>query len=506
VNKTPVTIAAVLVCAGLAYTGASAWAGKQAAVTLEKQHKLLADLPYFVVKSRKYDTGIFTSHERTTIALNQTLTRPYIDMLKLAGEDVPNLEVTYTQTIHHGPMPGLFHGDFSLLKADVTTDIEFSAETQKWLTKVFGDQKPLQIENRVRFNDDGVFTIKIPSFNYEPLPNVKSVWQGLDSSITYGGDFNRVDILASVPGLHIEAGPKGVVFDVKQLAFEAHNQRGVAGLMLGQGKLTLEQAQFHQKEGDKPIDVKLDNISYLVKSDANGDFINSTGDIGLKTLTLNGKAYGPAKLSVAATHLHAPTLAALSKAVTKIQREESAQGNAGDQAAKMLDVFRKQGTPLLRNDPALAIKELSVKLPEGEVLLHADLALKGFQDSDLDTPIKLLERLQAHADLKVPKQVIETYVLWQARGMIATDTAEGQHPDTDELDNLARNLMEAQVRKLTDHNLIRADGDNLSTSAQWMDGKLSVNGQAVPLPWQAGGQPPAMPDLPAAAPATLKQK
>jgi uncharacterized protein YdgA (DUF945 family) len=73
--------------------------------------------------------------------------------------------------------------------------------------------------------------------------------------------------------------------------------------------------------------------------------------------------------------------------------------------------------------------------------------------------------------------------------MIATDTESGEHPDTADLDNLARNLMESQIHKLTDHNLIKEQGDMLSTSAEWTGGQLSVNGQAVPLPWQA--PPPA---------------
>ncbi|WP_374351996.1 YdgA family protein [Chitinimonas sp.] len=488
-KKLPIVILAALGVAGLSYTGASWYAGKQAEITLAKQHKLLADLPYFVVKSHDYQRGIFSSHERTTIALNPTLTQPYMEVLSLAGKEMPNLQLTYEQTISHGPFPLLSKGGFSLLKAHVVTDVQFSADTQKWLTKVFGEQKPLQIENRIQFNDDGVFAVKIPSFTYEEtLAKVKSVWQGLDVSLAYGGDFNRVDINALAPGLKFEAGPKGSL-EIKELRFESHNQRGKAGLMLGDGKLTLASASLQRKEvaeGEEPLDVKLDGVAYQVKTSETGDFINSSGDISMKTLAISGKSYGPAKLSVAANHLHGPTLFKLSQAVTKIQREP---GNPTEQANKMLDTFRKDGLPLLRNDPALSIKELSVKLPEGEVVLHADLALKGFKDEDLNQPLKLLERLQAHADLKVPKQVIETFALWKARGMIATDTAEGEHPDPAELDNLARNLMESQISKLTEQKLIKVEGDVLSSSADWKQGQLSINNNPVPMPWQAG-QPP----------------
>lgn len=480
-KQKPLVIAlAVVIGAAAAYTGTSWWAGKQAETTLAKQHQLIADLPYFVVKSRVYERGVFSSTERTTIAVAPNLLAPY-QMLKLEEMGGAKLELTYTQTIKHGPLPLLMSGDFSPLKAAVTTDIAFSADTQALLKKVFGDQRPLQIENRIKFNDDGVFAIKVPSFTYEEtLAKVKSVWQGLDATISYGGDFNKIDIVAVAPGLHFEAGPKGTL-DIKDLRFESHNTRGQAGLMLGEGKLSLASATFKQTEGEQPVDVKLAGLSYQVKTVAEGEFINSSGDVVVSSLALNNKTYGPAKLSVSANHLHGPTLAKLSLAANKIQREVK---DPGEQATQMLALFRKDGLPLLKNNPELSLNELSVKLPEGEVKLKANVALKGFEEKDLDSPLLLLEKLQANADLQVPKQVIETVALWQARGAIAIDTEEGEQPETEELDNLARNLMESQIRKLLDQKLIRADGDLLSSSAVWKNGRLEVNGTHIPLPWQ----------------------
>jgi hypothetical protein len=42
---------------------------------------------------------------------------------------------------------------------------------------------------------------------------------------------------------------------------------------------------------------------------------------------------------------------------------------------------------------------------------------------------------------------------------------------------------------LTEQNLIKVDGDVLSSSADWQQGRLSVNGSNVPLPWQAPQKP-----------------
>lgn len=476
-------IAGFIAIAGLlvAYLGSTWWAGKSAETTLTKQHKLIADLPYFVIKSRDYQRGFFSSTERTTIALNPGLLESYGSFLKFGDQPLPKFELSYVQHIKHGPLPLLGQGRFTPLKAAVTTDIEFTEESKKLLGRFFGDQKPLQLENQIRFNEDGVFTLKVPSFNYEEaLSKVKSTWGGLEASIVYGGDFNKVDILAKAPSFKLEAGPKGT-FELKNLAFEAHNTRGTSGLMLGTGKFTLDQLTAHIAELPKPMDIQLDTLVYVAQSNASGDFLNATAEVNLKSLTLNGKVYGPAVLALEANHLHAPTLAKLNKELTAIQK---AFPDPAVQGPKMLAMLRKEGTPLLKNDPALALKNLSVKLPEGDLRLKANLSIKGFVDKDLDQPLEILNKMHAKVELSLPKKVIETYVLWQARDMIATDTTDGERPDTEDLDNLARNLMENQIKKLVQQKLIRVEGDSLASTAEWKQGQLTVNQTVVPLPFQ----------------------
>ncbi|MDK2123530.1 YdgA family protein [Parachitinimonas caeni] len=493
-KKSLLIIPGVIVLAGAGWLGATAWAGKTAQETLEKQHKMLADLPYFVVKKHNYQSGLFTSHERTTLALNPNLWRPYAEMLKLAGREIPELEFTYTQEIKHGPFPLIGKGDFTPLKAVVKTEFVFSPEANKWLTKLFGQQKPLEIENRIRFKEDGEFNIKVPGFTYEETIG-KATWQGFDAKIVYGADFNSVDIEAKAPGIKLDAGTHGSG-EIRNITFVTHNQRGASGIMLGDGKLSLEAAQFELKDEHK-ISAKLSGLTYVVKSAAQGDFINSAATVDLTKLELNDKTYGPAKLAVEANHLHAPTLAKLNKSVNALQKQQ--YKDAAELNTKMFDVVKAEGLPLLRNDPALALRQLSVKLPEGEVSLRADVAMKGFVDADISEPLKLINKLTAKADLTVPKKVIETLVLMKARSQIATDTADGQQPDTTELDQLARNLMENQIKKLAEQKLIQVDGESLITSASWKDGKLTVNGTEFPLPWQtppdAGGEADIKPAL-----------
>ncbi len=114
--------------------------------------------------------------------------------------------MTYTQHIEHGPLPLISHFNPHPYKAVVTTEFNFTPDTQKFLARFFGTQKPIEMENRIAFNDDGIIHITVPAFDYEEaISGVKVKWQGLDSTLDYGGDFNRVKFLATAPGLSGEA-------------------------------------------------------------------------------------------------------------------------------------------------------------------------------------------------------------------------------------------------------------------------------------------------------------
>ena len=74
--KQKIVLGSVAALAGVAalWVGGAYYAGKSAEATLERQHKWLADQPYFVVKGRTYQRGWFSSTETATLAVNPELT------------------------------------------------------------------------------------------------------------------------------------------------------------------------------------------------------------------------------------------------------------------------------------------------------------------------------------------------------------------------------------------------------------------------------------------------
>ncbi len=474
--KQKIVLGGVAALAGVCalWIGGAYYAGKSAESTLDKQYKWLAEQPYFVIKARTYQRGWFSSTETATLAINPEL---YRFLLEKEGTPLPVFEVTYTNRVLHGPFPLIGQFNPRPAKAVVQTELQFAPETQKLLTRFFGNQKPVEVENRIGFNDDGVIHVKVPGFDYEEtISGIKAKWQGLNATIDYGGDFNRVHLLAQVPGMSGTAKSKGS-FSFTGLSVSMDHERGKAGLMLGDTHAKLANFTLDIQD-ESPLKIALENLGYTGKLGEADDFINGEAAITLAKLVLNDKPYGPAELQAEATHLHGPTLAKLNAEFTNLQKRPMKREELTNEIVKLA---KEHGMPLLTNNPHFGIRKLEVKLPEGTLKFSAGLGLKGFKEKDLDNPVEFVGKLSAKADFTVPRKIVETLVMWQARSMFGGPDSGVSSAD---LDYLAGQFVEGQINRLADQKLIRVDGDLLTAAATLEGGEFTLNDILVPLPWQ----------------------
>ncbi|WP_137939423.1 YdgA family protein [Chitinivorax sp. B] len=463
--------------------GTTWWAGTSAEQALTEQQQKLSKLPYFKLKAAAYNRGFFSSEQEVTLELSDAVTWPYQLYLRYAGKQYQPISLTYRQHIKHGPFPQLSTLDFRPYKAVVTTELLLPDDVKAKLKPFFGDKPPVNLETRIGFNNDGVITAKVPAFDYqEAISGVKIQWQGLDSQFAYNGQYNQFQLAGNIPGLKLDAAGKATV-DLKALTFNGKTHSGVAGLMLGESSGKLASVAVDIKEGTA-FAATLENLQYQSSTEAEGDFVNAKGRFDIGALLLEGKRYGPATLDAAARHLHAPTLAKLDQAIIALQRQPL---NDEEATSKAFETLKKSGLPLLQHDPELVLNKLTIQLPEGKVNANAGIKLIGLVEQDLENPVQLLERINARADLKLPKPVVDTYVRLLIRNTLISrsgSAADITPEQVEQMDELARQLVQGQVANLIDQKMIREEGQNLAIALLWKQGKLSINGNDVPLPWQ----------------------
>jgi uncharacterized protein YdgA (DUF945 family) len=496
------------------YSGAAFWAGIKAEDTLEEQHRMLASLPIFKVKSHTYERGWFSSQETTELVINRRLTGPYEGMLPDNIRPLLGSTIRFTNTVKHGPFPDLANFDLRPASAIVTTRFDMSDSTRKTLALFFGDKEPITVTNRLGFGGGGELKIDIPAFDYEEaLSGVKVKWQGFTLNVDYSHGFRQYRTDASSPSFSLEAASKGMVhFD--GVRYISDIRPGATGVKLGTSELTVNNVQFNWKDsipysiklndlvylltrvhvgefinpsGEfKPSNVSLKGLHYQIVTSEEDPYINSRGKLGFDTFSYNDQVYGPMRLDVSANHLHGPTLLKLDQAISQIPIE------GVDPVAlrkSYVSTVKKYGLPLLENDPRLVVNDFYLKMPAGEASLKGQLALNGLKDSDLKDPLLVLKRVQVNAQMSLPRQTLESLVVTQARNLFTVDQSAEDQPNLKEIDDLAKSLLDNQLAQWIQEGYIQQDKGQISTRVDYQNGELRISQKRVPLPWEEKDDP-----------------
>lgn len=510
---TAITAASILAI----YGGFSYWAGIKAEETLAEQHAMIAGMTVFKVKSHQYERGWFSSSERTELVFNQELLGPYIGLLPENMRPLFQGTIRYEHQVQHGPMPGLLSGHFQPGRARVETRFDMSEDTRKMLSRFFGDAEPITITNHLGLTGGGQLEVSVPKFDYEEaLAGVKMGWKGFDLKLAYAAGYKEYQSEAVSPGFLLQAGPKGS-FGFDQIRYLSDVRPGNTGVKLGTGELTVGSVKLNWNEsipysiklnelihlvsrvrvgefinpsGEfRPSKVELKNLKYQIVTSEQEEFVNTRGKLDFDTFSYNDSVYGPLKLDIAANHLHGPTLVKLDQALTRLPFEVK---DPAQLRKRYVETITKEGLPLLMQDPKIQINTFSLKMPTGMAKLDGQLALQGLQESDMKAPVEFIKRFIANLNIELPRQTLENLVVSQARNLFTVDASAEEQPNLEEIDNLAKGLLDAQLSEWENQKMLVHDHGQLRTSIDFKQGQLRVNKVHVPLPWEeTEAAPPA---------------
>ena len=268
-KKYLISTVAVAIAAGL---GAPYYFGIKAEETLTAQQKLLQESGFLTVESHQYDRGWFGATETTVIRLKPTLlqnTQQYLpDNLKTVLQE----PITVVNHISHGPFAGGFG-----TQAHVETEFKYHPETEKVLSRFFGQQAPLTMSNTIYFGGSGKLQLSVPAFDYEELSGIKLSWKGLSGNTDYEKDFRSYRHDYTAPSLQLKLADKGDV-SMENLHFQSETSDGLNKLSLGKSSITLDKFLLQWKE-NIDYNVKLNELINLVTNLQIGAFVNPTGSI-----------------------------------------------------------------------------------------------------------------------------------------------------------------------------------------------------------------------------------
>jgi uncharacterized protein YdgA (DUF945 family) len=398
--KTKLLLGLIVVLAG-AYAAATYHHSRQSEATaLAWSQKVSQSSPLLKVSSSDYQRGFLRSTQDITI-----------ELAPIPAMDGKAPTITVHNVIYHGPLPN-FSG---LGIARVEHSLVFDAATASVLAKAFGGASPLSAVTTVDLAGDGRTEIKGAPATYSSGDGGLA-WQGLTGTIQFAKDMSSYSGEITAPGA-VLTGRDGGALNLKTLSVKMNQARmaGTESLYLGTMNMTVE--SFSVAKGGKP-EFEMKNVAMSSNvTNKTPEFIDMVGRVTAAEVRSTAFSATDAEYAFSASHVHAPSLDKLGKAMRDAQRTAMAAGapgspapNAGLMQAAMMQALTTHGLALLQRDPVFAIERIGFVAKDGETRITGTARLVGVNEADVQNPLGLIMKVQADATIKVSEAIVATFM------------------------------------------------------------------------------------------------
>lgn len=497
--KKSVIAVGVVVALGVVWTGASWFTGKQLENRLAEmvaqansEMKRTAPEAGLELSYQDYQRGVFTSHMQLVVKPVAGTENTWLK----AGQSIVLDEV-----IDHGPFPFAQLKHFNLIPsmASVKTTL-VNNEASKPLFDLAKNEPPFVIDTRISYAGDTRSDIALKALNYEK-GDEKVAFSGGNFQLDADREGNEFSLTGSA-----ESGLVNAVNEYGQKVQLTFNNLKTDG----SSRLT----SFDERIGDQKISlgklaigVEGKEMAVLEEMDLNGKSeiskdgknIDSQLDYTLKSLKVQGQDLGSGKLTAKVGNIdgqawHQFSQQYNSEAQALMAKPELAQNPELYQQA-LTETFFKALPVLLKGNPSLTIAPLSWRNAKGESTFNLSILLKDptvvtapaqTLADEIDRSVKSLD-----GKLVVPVEMA-TEFMTQIAGL------EGYQPAD------AAKLADQQVKGLAAmgqmFRITAMENNAITSSLQYAEGQVTLNGQKMPLDEFAGMFGLSVPAAPDSAP------
>lgn len=411
------------------------------------QQKALAEAPYVVLARHEYHRGMFSATEETTYRLSLPMSAP------ASGKNpLKSWSLTVHRVIHHGPFPRL--RTFALATADA--DVELPPQVSDSLKGVLGGKSPLELHTRMDWSGGSTTSFVSPAMTLKLENGTAVIWRGLSGSVEVGRGLATWSASLTAPGLTVDQASTHA--EVGTLTLTANMRRVYDTLDVGKASLRVTGATIRAAGSDR--NVMLKGLTLSTASAQNGDYMDSAVELSADAVEAGTFSASRAGYALSLTHLHGPSLVALTKAARDLQRQALTAGKEEWQAG-LRDALREPGMDLLSHDPVIEIPRIGFVTPEGEMRLSAKLSAPGLTREDLQGPALaavLLQHLKAEADIRIATALLDK--------LLAA--------------NPNRDTFQQQLATLRRQGYVTLEGSQYTAHLTYERGKTLVNGQPFP--------------------------
>ncbi len=372
---------------------------------------------------------------------------------------------------------------------------EFTPDTKKKLLAVFGSEHPFEMVSTPLPKGGTRFVLTLPAHNYLSSGGTNVNWSALTLAVLSDKGDKRRSISGDWSSL-IAVG-QDMTVAVRDISYEGKQSRGPGDMWYGKqhmrvGGIMLDGAGAVSANASVKVDgpgqpgaaamsstgpVWLKGLEFDFDLAQRGKASNLAYRVGIESISVAEQQVERSNLALRVLNMDTATLAAFNSELQALNRSKLP---AAEQQLAVLAVMKRFGKSLLKQGATLEIDDLSASYKGNKVALKGSFAFKQVVDADFDAPIRLLKKLVARAEIRLPLALVKDVSGQLARKQLAPRSAEPSFES--EVADAAKNMASVVIGKLVGDGYARIEKDELRSSIVFKDGKLVVNGKPITLP------------------------
>lgn len=353
----------------------------------------------------------------------------------------PNqLNFTMKNTIHHGPI--VFY------KTNSGFHLKFAkAYLESTVSK---PNIPLNLEASLEFTGNVLTELNADRVAQTISDNISIVIQGLSAQQTNSNKFTEINTAVKLNALDI-LDKSEAHLRVKNLSHDSKFTQGSHDFWKGYGVTTVASVLVDTKKNDK---FELQGLALNQKSDITTDGRASMGfNANINSIKINSDDFGQQAMALSVNNMDAEILKALTEALDESDQAMMPFGKA----YRLLLMFLSKGINI-------NVSKFDINTTLGRIQATANVDLPQKQ-TNIGMPTEVIERVQAEADIKMPRAIAESLMkMLLATQAISPGAAEA-----------AAQHAPAQVQLWVDHGWFVVDGNYLRTKIRIHDSKIYLN-------------------------------
>lgn len=486
----PKIIAAIAV-ATVALTGASYLVGSRVEQEFREDVEWLGSHGWaadnnITINLVDYQRGVFAASARTDLVFQLP-----------SQEDSSATEQVTVPVIHsvrHGPLLAMFSA------ARIHSEVQLTEEhiariTATFAANPFVGKSPLVFDTSLGWG--GGVRSRVVSPEFEAVikeDQTKLSWGGLDGKITLDSSLSWQEMDVVLDGLSLVRNDDDF-FRLGRVAFKSDIAlaEGFERVFVGTTGIVLDKLHFRERGENGAIrGTAFENfriaVEASVKDGALGTEVKFDAD---KFIMENDtkEIIDAFKLTLLLENIDAKAYDAILLAMQKNQGSQEEQlGGEEDQEAiqqAAVAVLQEQAGALLQRQPALSIKEMNMRWPEGMMTGNLRIAYVGDGNPDNLSESNLSGDLQ----LTMPRALVIRHMTADTSRRIADTLEDGEENEVD-VGKETTEEVNKEIAALLEKGIFIEKGNILSAEARLRNGILDINGKPQPLQSLFGLIPP----------------